>query len=168
MNQKKLGNEIERKFLIKKMPDLSNLKSVVCERYYIYRDEVIELRVQKIGNKYEIERKEIINKLKAIKTKLAIFKHEFGKLKRLCSATIVRESYNISSDPDVSIKIYHGKYEGLRKIEVEFSSEEEASFFQIPDWYGEEITDSLVSRDSKLLDLNDEEFKMILEEKNNH
>jgi len=161
-----MANEIERKFLIKRMPDLSNFESVIYERYFIFRNDVVEMRVQKKGEKFEIERKEMVSGLSAEKTKLVISEPEFEKLKQLGSEAILREGFFVSSNPDVSIKIYHGKHEGLKKIEVEFSSEAEARAFQIPDWYGEEITDSIVSRDSKLLDLSDEEFKNFLEEKN--
>jgi len=80
-----MANEIERKFLIKEMPDLSSYESVFYERYYIYKDGNIELRIQKKGEKYEIERKEIVNKLKAEKTKLMISESEFEKLKQLGS-----------------------------------------------------------------------------------
>lgn len=161
-----MANEIERKFLIKRMPDLSNFESVIYERYYIFRNDFVEMRAQKKGEKFEIERKEMVSGLSAEKTKLVISEPEFEKLKQLGSEAILREGFFISSNPNVSIKIYHGKHEGLKKIEVEFSSEDEARAFQIPDWYGEEITDSMVSRDSKLLDLSDEEFKNFLEEKN--
>lgn len=160
-----MSNEIERKFLISKMPDLSHFESVMYERYCIYRDGNVEMRVQKKGTQYEIERKEMVNTLKAIKTKMVISKPEFETLKKLGTEAIIREGYFISSNPDVSIKIYHGRHEGLNKIEVEFKSEEEAKAFQIPDWYGEEITDSIVSRDSKLLDLTEEEIKNFLREK---
>ena len=66
-------NEIERKFLIKRMPDLSNFESVIYERFYIFRNDIVEMRVQKKGEKYEIERKEMVNGLSAEKTKLVIF-----------------------------------------------------------------------------------------------
>jgi len=161
-----MSNEIERKFLISQMPDLSNFESVIYERYYIYRDGTIEMRVQKKGEQYEIERKEMISELRAIKTKMVISKPEFEKLKELGMEAIIREGYFTSSNPDVSIKIYHGKFEGLNKVEVEFASEEEAKAFQIPTWYGEEITDSIISRDSKLLDLSEEEIKNFLSDKN--
>jgi adenylate cyclase len=160
-----MNNEIERKFLISKMPDLSNFESVTYERYYIYRNDTIEMRVQRKGNIYEIERKEMTSGLSAKKTKLVISEPEFEKLKQFGSEAILREGFFISSNPDVSIKIYHGKYEGLNKVEVEFTSEEEAKAFQIPKWYGEEITDSLISRDSKLLDLSEEEIKNFLSDK---
>ncbi len=160
-----MSDEIERKFLIKKMPDLSNFKSIKYERYYIFKTDKIELRVQSKEGKFELERKEIVSKLKSIKTKLEISKEEFEKLKSLSSQVILRESYILSVNPEISIKRYQGKHEGLKKIEVEFKSEEEANLFQPEFWYGKEITNSIVSRDSKLLDLTDKEFKDFL--KNN-
>ena len=157
-----MSNEIARKFLIKNMPDLSSCKSASFERYYIYIDNNIELRVQKNGEKYELERKEIISKLKAVKTTLEISKPEFEQLKTLGTQVILREQFSISSDPEVCIQIYHGKYEGLKRVEVEFSTEEAAQTFQIPDWYGKEITDSVVSRDSKLLNITEAELKSFI------
>lgn len=154
-----MTDEIERKFLVRRMPDLGVIEPVSCERFYIFRSKNVEMRVQKKGNRYEIERKEIIDKLKAIKTKLEISKQEFGVLKQLASEIILRDGYQISENPDISIKVYHGRLEGLSRVEVEFKSEEEAKSFQVPDWFGEEITDSVVSRDAKLIDLSDEEFK---------
>lgn len=149
------------------MPDLSNLKSVIYERYYIYRDAVVEMRVQKKGERYEIERKQKINELKSEKLKMEISESEFEALKKFGGEIITREGFFISSNPNVSIKIYHGKYEGLKKVEVEFDSELEANNFQIPDWYGQEITNSIVSKDSKLLDLNREQFRDFIEKTNN-
>ncbi|MBN1263127.1 MAG: hypothetical protein JW991_02100 [Candidatus Pacebacteria bacterium] len=157
-----MADEIERKFLIKKMPDLSGFEPVAYERYYLYRNSTCELRVQKKGSKYEIERKEMVNPLTAKKTKLTISKGEFERLKKIGGKAILREGFFLSSDPDISIKIYHGRHEGLKKVEVEFKSEEEAKAFKVPDWFGEEITDSIVSRDSKLVDLSDEEFQNFL------
>lgn len=157
-----MSKEIERKFLIKKVPDINNFKSVLYERYYIYRDDVIELRIQKKGEKYEIERKKIINGLKAIKTKISISKSEFEKLKKLGAKVIIKESYFFDNNPSMSIKIYHGQHKGLNKVEVEFDSEKSAKNFSIPDWFGEEITDSIVSRDAKLLDLSHEELQNFL------
>ena len=36
--------------------------------------------------------------------------------------------------------MYVGALAGLRVVEVEFSSEQESDGFQIPDWFGPEIT----------------------------
>ena len=63
------------------------------------------------------------------------------------------------SVPEISLKIYHGDYEGLVRIEVEFEHEELARQFVSPPWFGEEITDSPLGKDSKLITLSPEEFR---------
>lgn len=157
-----MADEITRKFLVKTMPDLSGFRPSYFERYYIFRDSKIELRIQQNGDKYELERKEIINKVKSLKSTMQICKQEFEKLKALGSQAIFRDMYIIHQNPEICIMIYHGRYEGLVRVEIDFVSEEEAASFTIPDWYGKEITDSIVSRDSKLLDISNESFKMFL------
>lgn len=38
------------------------------------------------------------------------------------------------------LDVYHEKLEGLYTAEIEFSSEKEASLFELPVWFGKEIT----------------------------
>lgn len=154
-----MSNEIERKFLVKTMPDLACIKPEKFERYFIFKRGNAELRIQRRDNVYELERKETLNNLKAVKSVLTITKAEFEKLKQLqIGSAIIRDSYNLSSNPDISIKIYHGDYEGLKRVEVEFHSETDAKSFKAPDWFGKEITGWPVSRDSGLLDITREQL----------
>ena len=159
-----MSQEIERKFLVTIMPDLSTSKRVPYERFFIFRNGVTELRAQQKGDTYEIERKTMINNLTAEKIRMEISQPEFEALRPLASEIIIRDGYKLSSDPVISLKVYHGRYEGLVRVEVEFFTEAEAYAFQIPDWFGKEITDSVVSRDAKLVNLSDEEFKKFLAE----
>ena len=96
------------------------------------------------------------------KEKKEISKEEFDKLKQGASESVTRERYNISSNPDIAIQIYHGRFEGLIRLEVEFETEEEAKDFQPLSWMGEEMTGLPIARDGKLIDLTDEEFKTYL------
>lgn len=156
-----MSNEIGRKFLIKTMPDLAAVQPISFERYYIYRDSKNELRIQKLGDHFEIERKEIINQFKAEKSTMKISDMEFNKLKTLAYASqvILRDSYILSKNPETTINIYHGRFEGFKRVEVEFETEEEAKSFTVPDWFGEEITDSIISRDAKLIDITDKDLQ---------
>ncbi len=85
-----------------------------------------------------------------------ITKEEFDDLKQNASEAIIRDRYNISSNPDIAIQVYHGKFEGLIRVEVEFETQEKAMSFQPLDWMGEEMTGLPIARDSKLLDLTSE------------
>jgi CYTH domain-containing protein len=75
---------------------------------------------------------------------------------------LIRERYAISSDPDIVIQIYHGRFEGLIRAEVEFESEEAARTFEPLVWMGNEMTGLPIARDARLIELTDEEFKKYL------
>lgn len=156
-------NEIERKFLIKTMPNLTGIEPVRYERYYIRREPTVEERVQKKGNIYEYEKKEKISDLESAKEKKQITEVEFNKLKSETNEAIIRDSYLLNSKPSISVKIYHGKYEGLIRAEVEFDSLDDANTFTPLDWMGDEITNAPIGRDARLLDLAHDEFARVIE-----
>jgi CYTH domain-containing protein len=76
---------------------------------------------------------------------------------------IIRERYDVSNKPKISIQIYHGKYEGLVRAEVEFDSEEEARSFKPLNWMGIEMTDLPIARDAKLSTLTETEFNSYID-----
>ncbi len=154
--------EIKRKFLPKNRPDLSNLRHEEFERYYLLTDKKIDLRIQRINNKYEVERMEKISVISRTKQKMSISQEEFNMLKSLAEFSVVRDSYTFSENPEIKIRVYHGKFEGLIRIEVEFRSEEEAKNYQPLDWFGCEITNTPLWRDSELLRLTGQEFSHLL------
>ena len=154
--------EIERKFLVKTLPDLSGKTKQVFERYYLYRGKGVDVRIQKVDSTYEFERKSEVSGLGRETQKFEITKEEFEALKKKSGEGIIRDSYLMSENPEVTIKIYHGRFEGLVRAEVEFTSEEDAKKFTSHDWMGEEITDTPLGRDSRLLDLTDKKFKDLL------
>ncbi|OGZ04202.1 MAG: hypothetical protein A2648_01310 [Candidatus Lloydbacteria bacterium RIFCSPHIGHO2_01_FULL_41_20] len=154
-----MKNEIERKFFVKQMPDLSGIMPVHYERYFLERGNGKEVRISKVDHSYVYEDKSEVSDLERTRTKKEITKEGFEKLRQNSSEAIVRERYNISSNPDIAIQVYHGRFEGLIRAEVEFDSEEEAKSFTPLPWMGEEMTGLPIARDSKLLDLADTEFK---------
>ncbi len=155
-------SEIERKFLVTTMPDLSGQEPIRYERYYLSRTENIEERIQKKGDAYEHEKKERVSDLEHRKEKRPITQEEFESLRAGTSDAIIRDSFKVSENPDITIKIYHGKYEGLLRAEVEFESLEEAQAFIPSEWMGKEITGTPLGKDSSLLDLSEEQFKEML------
>ncbi len=158
-----MSNEIERKFFVKHMPDLSGIEPLHYERYFLERGNGVEVRISKVNDMYKYERKVEVSDLERRGEKKEITKEEFEKLKQDASEAIIRERYDLSKNPDISIQIYKGKHAGLIRAEVEFSSEEEARSFNPLPWMGKEMTDLPISRDSKLLDLTKEEFNSYLQ-----
>lgn len=157
-----MKNEIERKFLVRTLPDLIDIEKVEYERYFLFNANNSEIRLQKKGSKFELERKVLISHHERKREKLELTQEEFDALKPLNTIPIIRDGYKISTNPDVSVKIYHGQYEGLVRAEVEFESLEKLELFRPPDWFGKEITDTPLARDSELVRLSAEEFKQLL------
>lgn len=152
-------NEIERKFFVKEMPDLSGIEPLHYERYFLSRANGVEERISKVNEKFVYEKKAEISSLERSREKKEISEQEFNQLKDKASEAIIRDRYNISSNPEVAIQIYHGRFEGLTRAEIEFKSEEEAKSFVPLSWMGKEMTGLPIARDSKLLDLTNEEFQ---------
>jgi len=153
-----MSEEIERKFLVKEMPNLDGFKPLSYERYFLFKNRFVEIRVQKRGDIYEFERKENQNNLSTKKIKFEISRDEFLKLKENSVNFIRRKSYIISKNPSITIKVYDEKHCDLRRIEVEFDSELDAEKFVPLKWFGKKITNSKLGRDSKLIDLSKEEI----------
>ena len=158
-----MKQEIERKFAIKEMPDLSGKQPIVYERYYLRIEDEIEERIQKKGEKFEREIKKQLSDLSRTTEKTVLTQDEFEDLKKGAKKSISRDSYMISNAPDVTIKIYHGDFEGLVRAEVEFKSEAEARTFKPLDWMGREISNLPLGKDSSLIQLSNEEFRVQLE-----
>lgn len=154
-----MKNEIERKFFVREMPNLSGIKPLHYERYFLKCKDGVEERISKVNDKYVYERKTEVSTLERSREKKDLSEQEFIQLKEKSSEAIIRERYNISSNPDIAIEIYHGKFEGLIRVEVEFETEEEADSFVPLPWMGKEMTGLPIARDSKLLDLKVEEFQ---------
>jgi CYTH domain-containing protein len=87
---------------------------------------------------------------------------EFNLLKQGASEVIIRDRYEIATNPDIAVQIYHGRFEGLVRAEVEFKSVEEAKAFKPLPWMGREMSDLPLARDARLLDLDAETFKRLL------
>lgn len=159
-----MKNEIERKFLIKELPDLSGITPRRYERYFLEISPV-EKRIQKVDDSYIYEEKSKVSELERSRDeKKKITEEEFNNLKQNGIGPLIRERFDLPTTPEVSIQIYKDKFEGLIRAEVEFASTEEAEAFVPFPWMGKEITSTLVGKDSKLVNLDREEFEEILKD----
>ena len=157
-------HEIDRKFLIEEMPDLSDLECVVRTRYFLQRNDLIEEFIQDSDGEYSYEIKTAISPHERTREKKVLTKEEFELLQEKATRGITRESYILSSEsPRIIIKKYRGEYEGLVFAEVEFNTYEDSVSFEGLSWTGSEITDTPLGRDSQLLELDREHFLQILD-----
>lgn len=159
-----MKNEIERKFFVRELPSLSEVKPLHYERYILSKENGKETRIQKIDDSYTYEEKSDLSDLERIRVKRDITKEEFEAYRAQSNQkAILRERYNISSNPDIAIQIYHGDFEGLVRAEVEFTTEEEAKSFQPLPWMGKEMTGLPIARDALLLEVSRTQLEDYLE-----
>jgi len=157
-----MAKSITRKFLVKKLPDLSGKTKDICQRYYLYNRNSIVIRIQCINDDFELERKANENELVREGETIKITKDEFEVLKQYSKHNIQRDGFKIQENPRIVLRVYHGEYEGLIRAEVNFDSENEADSFKPLEWFDREITGSPLSQDGYLLQLSREEFQKLL------
>jgi CYTH domain-containing protein len=69
--------EIERKFLVKERPNLDNIEPIKYERYFLRDIDNKQVRIQRKGDKYELEKKTKIDDFEYEKEKSIITENEF-------------------------------------------------------------------------------------------
>ena len=136
--------EIERKWLVSpaSVPySLEAFESSSIEQYYLCTDPVI--RIRKRNDSYTLTCKGS-GSLSRTECNIPITEEAFDKLK--CKAEgvpIIKDRYLIPLEDDglnAELDVFHGRYEGLVFVEVEFENEASATSFQAPEWFGTEVT----------------------------
>lgn len=144
--------EIERKFLIKKLPDLSLYPFHFIEQAYLCTAPVVRIRREDDvfyltykGGGMMMRREE----------NLPLTEQSYlHLLKKADGIVITKKRYLIplnnpqSSNPSFSFEksllieldVFSGMYEGVVVAEVEFESKEAALSFVAPEWFGADVT----------------------------
>ena len=145
--------EIERKFLIKILPeDLNKFPHKdITQNYLSIKPNNYEIRTRKIGNEYFKTTKSGAGKTRK-ELDIEITKNEFEELqKQTIYKEIKKTRYKIPHDNYlIELDIYHGELAGLITAEVEFNSEEESNQFKPPEWLGKEITEDAKYKNQSL------------------
>lgn len=131
--------EIERKFLVKEMPELSEYSFHCMEQGYLNTEPVV--RVRKEDDTYYLTYKG-----KGLMTReeynLPLNESGYFHLVEKADGVIIRKKrYLIPYGKyTIELDVFEEPYENLVIAEVEFDSEEEANSFCPPDWFGEDVT----------------------------
>lgn len=143
--------EIERKFLIKKLPDnLTSYKARKIEQTYLCTDPVV--RVRRDNDDYYLTYKSrgmIVRE----EYNLPLTKEAYGHLLAKADGNIITKTrYEIPEKDNLTIEldVFEGKFDGLLLAEVEFASEEEALGYIPPEWFGEDVSNSTKYHNSTL------------------
>ena len=135
-----MGKEIERKFKIKEMPELSAYPFKSLEQGYLNTKPVV--RVRKEDDTYYLtykgkgflEREEYNLPLNKESYEHLIAKAD-GKIIKKKRYLIPYKNYTIELD------VFEGELSPLVFAEVEFESKEDALAFVPPAWFGEDVTE---------------------------
>ena len=141
--------EIERKFLVREIPNLEGLKCSKIKQGYISISP--EVRVRKKDDTYYLTKKgEGMIVREEIEKEIS--KSEGEKyFSKIISNLIEKNRYYIKHDEyTIELDIYEGKFKGLIVAEIEFNTLDEAMAFTPPTWFGEDISENIEYRNKIL------------------
>lgn len=137
--------EIERKFLVAKLPEnLDQYPHVDIEQGYLCTSPT--LRIRKMGDVYWLTVKEKVrtgsSAIHNREEEFRLTEDLYNHLKTKCDGQLViKTRYRIPLNGlTAELDIFHGRHEGLQLVEVEFSSTEAADSFVVPSWFGEDVS----------------------------
>ena len=143
--------EIERKYLIHKLPDhLEAYPHRTLEQAYLCTEPVV--RVRRDADDYILTYKSKGLMMRE-EHNLPLTKEAYCHLREKADGRIItKERYCIPYGDHLTIEldVFAGDLATLLLAEVEFSSEEEANSFTPPDWFGEDVTFSSKYHNSTL------------------
>lgn len=132
--------EIERKFLVSTVPDhLERFPSAEIEQCYL--SFLPEQRIRKKGKNYYFTEKSD-GTLAREEQEREILESDYVALKKKHIGNIIyKRRYVIPLDDlTIELDIYKEVLSGLITVEVEFPSEARANSFEVPLWFGKDIT----------------------------
>ena len=131
--------EIERKFLVKDIPDLSGISFSEIEQGYICTKPVV--RIRKRDDRYILTYKGSgLMAHEEIEANISATDYE-NLSKKIDGHFITKRRYLIPYDKyTIELDVFSGHMAGLVLAEVEFESVEEANCFQAPKWFAEDVT----------------------------
>ena len=144
--------EIERKFLISKLPEnLSDYPFHQIEQGYLTTNPVVRIRRQ--DDDYILTYKG--NGMMAreeynLPLNQASYEHLLTKVDGI---VLTKQRFLIplpGTSCTAELDIFSGHYKGLMLVEVEFETEEQANAFVPPEWFGKDVTFSGEYQNSRL------------------
>jgi adenylate cyclase len=133
--------EVERKFLVRRLPDLDGADSDEIDQGYLATGSDGEVRVRRKGERLLLTAKRGSG-LSREEAEVELDRGSFGQLWALTEGRRLRKRRYVLPHDDLRIEldVYEGDLEGLHVAEIEFPSEDEAKAFDPPDWLGEDVT----------------------------
>lgn len=140
--------EIEQKYQIRKMPDVSGCEKLEMEQGYLCADPVV--RIRKSNDRYILTYKsragikpsDLAAQINQ-EVELPLTEQSYLHLREKVDSHLISKTRYKIPLPDGHVgelDVFHGRLEGLVFIEVEFAQEQDMAVFQPPDWFGENVS----------------------------
>lgn len=159
--------EIERKFLIKNIPD--NLKSNInfeIEQAYLADSPVVRIRKRISDDKEEyFLTVKSSGMLAREEVETLITKSAYNNFKLEAKGNVItkqRYILPISDGLKAELDIFNGVFKGVVMVEVEFPDEEASKKFTPPDYFADEVTFDSRFHNSRMSSMSKEEISDLI------
>ncbi|KIR01941.1 hypothetical protein P261_00755 [Lachnospiraceae bacterium TWA4] len=142
--------EIERKFLISKLPDLSTYSFHKISQAYLNTEPVIRIRKQDDDYILTYKGKGLLAREEY---NLPLNEESYHHLAKKADGNVITKTrYLIPLNHGLlaELDIFDSPFEWLQLVEVEFKNLKEANDFTPPNWFGEEVTNDYHYQNSYL------------------
>ncbi len=144
--------EIERKFLIKKLPtNLGSYPFHIIEQAYLCTDPVVRVRRQDDEYYMTYKGKGLLAREEF---NLPLNQSAYDHLKGKADGNIISKTRYLIPDPDgihtIELDVFDAPFAPLVLAEVEFESIETANAYRMPDWFKEDVTDDPAYHNSNM------------------
>ncbi len=163
-----MPKEIERKFWVRELPDgLEGVEYEDLEQGYLAIDQSAhEVRLRR-GNGRLVLTVKSGGRLTRQEYEIQLDTPQFETLWPATASRRLRKRryYFSRHNPQITLDIYQGRFEGLLLAEVEFESKEAAEAYTPAEWMGTEVTRQSFLKNKNLLDIDsyEEIERMLLE-----
>lgn len=138
--------EIEKKFLLKNIPDLNlSIANHDIEQFYLLNDSVSKssVRIRKYDDIFLFTFKKGSG-LSRVEIEFEILKEDFLNFDKIkISRNTIKKTrfeFNIDSGLVAEVDFFSGKFKDNILCEVEFLTEEDANNFIPPNWFGKDVS----------------------------
>ncbi|MBW8190245.1 CYTH domain-containing protein [Neiella marina] len=135
--------EVERKFLVKELPDLANADQTSIRQGYLTQpDDSVEVRIRQKGSKYFMTLKSGEGLVRN-ENEMTISEQQFVQLwPNTIGQRVEKTRWKGKLDNNLcfELDVFEGALAPLRLVEVEFESVEQTDDFEVPTWFGQDVT----------------------------
>lgn len=158
--------EIERKFLVKQLPEqLSTYPHHNISQAYLCTEPVV--RIRQLDDSYILTYKSKGLRSR-IEEEMPLTKDAFHHLSEKADGNVIVKTRYLIPDHrnaknyTIELDCFHDLFEGLYLAEVEFESEKDADSYVPPEWFSQEVTYDGNYHNSRLSEMSKENIQKLL------